>query len=76
MTHYRFTGSVPIDSLIGSVVVVDDVEMDGHVIGFSWDIGLEHFWINLSTGKGVALGSPLHQKIEFNLQPFREKEDG
>ena len=62
------TGSVPLESLIGSVVTVDDCEFDGHVVGFR--VSLQHGDILICMSTGIHLywnGHP-HSTPSFHCQ--------
>lgn len=47
------TGSVPLESLIGSIVTVDGYEFDGHVVGFRVSLQRGDILICMSTGNDL-----------------------
>ena len=47
------TGTVPLESLIGSIVTIDGYEFDGHVIGFRVCVERGDILISMSTGNDL-----------------------
>ena len=65
-------GSIPIESLIGSVVTIganteQPCELDGYVTGIRVDFG-GHIFISLSTGVGIPWGFDKSTAPSFHLQ--------
>jgi len=64
----NITGSVPLESLIGSIVTNDDYEFDGHVVGFRVCLKSGDILISLSTGQDIVWGDSSCNAPSFHCQ--------
>jgi len=62
------TGTVPLESLIGSIVTIDGYEFDGHVIGFRVSGVRGDILISMSTGNDLYWNSNPSSTPSFHCQ--------